>query len=73
MTSCYPGEAGPQLALMIIFITTHGGPSQQIFSVISGSIYSSSDLKQYYLVLYSSNALCRQSPPPVYHHYVGAL
>ena len=34
----YPGEAGPQLVLMIIFITNNGGPTEHMFSVISGEI-----------------------------------
>ena len=32
----YLGEAGPQLILMIIFIKNNGGPTEHMFSVISG-------------------------------------
>ena len=34
----YPGEAGPQLILMIIFITNNGGYTEHPFSVTSGEI-----------------------------------
>ena len=36
----YPGAAGPQLILMIIFIVNNGGPTEHPFSVTSGEIIS---------------------------------
>ena len=34
----YPGEAGPQLVLMVIYLVNNGGYTEHPFSVASGGI-----------------------------------